>query len=168
MHIPAGTRLSTPGKLFFETVEEASILPGDREGEVDIRVTLTGGELPEQPFLDGLVEHLENRRPLTDRLTISPPDPVAYSIACTWYVSRSARGQLDEIRQRVQTAVGAYIVWQDGEIGRDISPDMLTKLLMQAGVKRAPVASPAFTPVNHRSICRHDSVDVVFGGIEDD
>ncbi len=40
--------------------------------------------------------------------------------------------------------LGKYIVWQHGKLGRDINPSKLISLLMQTGVKRVDLTSPAF------------------------
>lgn len=153
---------------FSQGIEGISI-HSPEPGVTDVRITLTGGVLPEQPFLDKLHTHLFNdKRPLTDSLRISPPDILEYTLSCTYYISQSDRAQSEEIQKKVTQAAADYTAWQSAQIGRDISPDKLTGLIMAAGAKRVPITSPTFTPVNAYTICKCTATEVIFGGVEDD
>lgn len=108
-------------------------------GVVDIRLTLQGGELPEQAFINKIYEHLEDKRPDTDMLMIGAPTIALYDVDFTYYIPKSEQGRKAEIMANVTVATQEYIKWQNGKIGRDITPDMLTKLIVAAGAKRVPI-----------------------------
>lgn len=155
-------------RSYSQSIEGISI-SSTEPGMVNVCITLTGGEIPQQPFIDALQEYLfTDKRPFTDNLVISAPEVLAYAVECTYYIARSNQKRAAEIHKDVEAAVDAYLTWQGAEIGRDISPDMLTKKIMQAGAKRVPIVSPVFTPVGGHYICRHSAVNVAYGGIEND
>ncbi len=137
-------------------------------GVVDIRLTLTGGELPEQAFINQVIEYLEDKRPDTDMLTIAASDIVSYDLDFTFYIAVSSRQTQGDIITRVNDAVQTYLAWQSGKIGRDINPDYLTKLVVDAGAKRVQIRSPVYTVTEDTQICRHASVNVEPGGLEND
>ena len=139
-------------------------------GKVDVRVLLEGNVLPNEAFLTGLKEFLsgKDKRPLTDTVTVAAPAAVSYQLLCSYWVAKSKRDRLDEIKQRVQEAGLSYIRWQDGCIGRDINPDELIRQLLTAGAKRVTIRSPQFTPVLDTQIAAVSNFEIVYGGLEDD
>ena len=64
-------------------------------GEVDVRVLLAGGELPEEEILKEVSEILnaDTVRPLTDHVTVKAPETVAYNIDVTYYTQEGRRNQ---------------------------------------------------------------------------
>ncbi len=143
----------------------------DYPGNVYVHPLLTDGTLPEQAFLDGLLEYLsdENIRPLTDNVLVSAPTAVDYNINLTWYLSASDVDKIEQITEAVAEAVEEYREWQQAKIGRDITPDELTKLCMQAGVKRLVITEPVFTEVSQSQVaqCAAANVTINFGGTEE-
>lgn len=137
-------------------------------GRVDIRITLQGGELPTQSYLDGLAAYLEDKRPQSDDLFISAPEVMEYSVDCTYYISASDSSRKEEIMTEVNKAVQEYIKWQGAKIGRDLLPDKLVSLAVQAGARRLEITQPVYWQVASTAICRCAKVNAVFGGIEDD
>lgn len=138
-------------------------------GTVDIRVLLSGGELPNQAFLDDLSDYLNDRsrRPLTDNLTVSAPDAVSFDINVTYYLDAADKNDTVSIQTAVNQAVSAYVLWQEGKIGRDIVPDRLLAGIIQAGAKRATIMSPAYATVSETAIGMAGTINVTFGGIDD-
>jgi phage-related baseplate assembly protein len=138
-------------------------------GTVDIRVLLQNGALPQEEVLD-LVRTAVNDekvRPLTDNVTVSAPDTVAYSIDFTYYLTLGNSAQsATEIIANVAAAVDEYKAWQSGKLGRDINPSRLEYLLMRTGVKRVVIRSPIFIPVNDKSVAVLDSENAENGGFE--
>ena len=73
-----------------------------------------------------------------------------------------------------------YVRWQSARLGRDINPDKLRNMLLNAGVKRIDLKSPSFTPLRDgRSsinssndpapqIAKIGTIKVYSGGYEDD
>lgn len=137
-------------------------------GVVDIRITLQGGELPTETFIAGLKLYLDGKRPLTDKINISAPDIVNYSISAVYYIGKSDFKMQQSISEAVSAAVTEYKTWQGGKIGRDIIPDKLTALAVAAGAKRIAITSPAYTVVSDLAICKCTALNVSFGGVESD
>lgn len=137
-------------------------------GEVDIRITLTGGELPNTAFIDKLQEYLIPYRPLTDSVYIGPPELVDYAVDCTFYIARSDIQRQEQITKAVDESVKQYVSWQSGRIGRDIVPDRLINLAVAAGAKRLEIRQPVFTLVAKDAIGLCAAAELVPGGVEDD
>lgn len=116
----------------------------------------------------------ETVRPLTDCVVVEDSETVPYNIDCTYYISQETQLSITDIETAVQNAVNVYIEWQCAKLGRDINPDKLKNLLMQAGVKRINIREPVFTSL--RSGVNNDTpqiavvgtVNVTNGGYEDE
>jgi phage-related baseplate assembly protein len=153
--------------LYSQAIEGCKV-SSPAPGAVDIRITLTGGELPAQAFNDALLSHLKQYIPLTDNISISAPDAVDYTLEFTYYAARSDAARLLQIQDAVNAAARNYVAWQGAAIGRDINPDELRMLVKQAGAKRLDVFSPAFSVMPDSSIAQNMRIIINFGGIEDD
>lgn len=140
------------------------------ECEVEVRVLLKDGSLPSEALLAGIQEHLSAKdvRPLTDHVTVLAPTLKEYSVNATYWIGRSNASRTAAIQAEMARAVDAYNAWQTEEIGRDINPSELTRLMMAAGAKRVAIASPAFQVVPASAVARLASVAVSYGGVEDD
>ena len=84
-------------------------------------------------------------RPLTDQVTVQDPQTIEYDITFTYYIPSDASVSSMEIEAAVNVAVQKYVAWQCTKLGRDINPSYLIGLLMQTGIKRVELTSPAFT-----------------------
>ncbi len=125
--------------------------------------------LPQSAFLTSLKNYLEDKRPLTDNLSIVAPTAVNYTINFTYYISSSNTDIVETIKTNVTKAVNQYISNQKNKIGKDINPDELIELVRKAGAKRLVITSPTFTTVNNSSVAiANDIPTVTFGGLEDD
>lgn len=82
-------------------------------------------------------------RPLTDMVTVLPPVEQKYSINLEYYVSEEDEADLSNIKDKVNEAIAEYVSWQGGTIGRDINPDKLRSLILNAGAARVEITSPA-------------------------
>ncbi len=143
-------------------------------GCVNVYLLLRGGELPNKEVIEAVLEALSDDtvRPLTDHVAVLPPETIGYSIDLTYYVPADANAE--SIAAAVIDAVDKYKAWQSEKLGRDINPDQLLYLLKQAGVKRAEIRQPVFTPVSDGR--DHTVVQVAMiseesiqnGGYEDD
>lgn len=139
-------------------------------GEVDIYVLLQNGKLPDSAFLDGLSTFLEedNKRPLTDKVVVKTPEQEEYSIDVTYYINRSDRDIEDVIKRKAETACRNYVDWQQAAIARDINPSRLMLELMQAGAKWAEIRSPVFTEIQGAKVAKPSTINLVYGGLQDD
>lgn len=138
-------------------------------GHVNICVLLQNGELPSQEILDAVYEKCSNKtvRPLTDNLTVELPTVVKYDLNVSYYIETNAISKT-LIHEKVQQAIGNYLVWQSSKIGRDINPSKLVFDCVEAGAKRVDIVSPSYTVVNSGQVAQLDVKTVTFGGLEDD
>lgn len=116
-------------------------------GVVKIYVLMDDGTLATEEIKSKVLAacSADERRPLTDLVTVEDAELVPYDIQFTYYTNRSSNQSGTEIAAAVQAAVDKYIAWQCGKLGRDINPSKLISLLMQTGIKRVDVRSPVFT-----------------------
>lgn len=173
----APERLSTAGSAgayeFF--ARSASQLISDvyvdtpEEGRVVISVLLENGQLPSREILDKVYEIVSDRRvrPLTDFVTVTEPETVAYDLDVTYYIETSAVDK-SLIRAAVEQAINDYIVWQSSKFGRDINPTKLISECYRAGAKRVDVHTPIATVVSKNQVAKLNNKTVNFGGVEDD
>jgi len=141
-----------------------------KDGWVDVRPILKGGELPDENLLARVREHLndESIRPLSDNLIVAAPELAYYAVDGGWYLSRANAPLAESIKARVADAVEKYRLWQRSKPGRDINPDELIKLVKHAGAKRLELAEPGYRVLEDRFIARETSVRMEFLGVEDE
>jgi phage-related baseplate assembly protein len=137
---------------------------------VDIRILLNGGGLPSKAFCDGVLAFLKENPiiPLTDNDKLAAPDVVKYDLKATYYIARSDINNLDSIKENVEAAKDTYLNWQKTKIGRDINPDALTEFVRAAGGKRVVITSPVFQRIPETSVAIDNTIEFVYGGVEDD
>lgn len=140
------------------------------EGKVEVRVLLKDGSIPSSALLDGILEHLNDDtiRPLTDYVQVLAPETMLYDLDMTYYIGKSDAAKAVSIQSAVSNAVNEYNQWQTYTIGRDINPSELIRRVVDAGAKRAAVTLPEFTVVPPTTVARLRSVNVIYGGVEDD
>lgn len=140
------------------------------DGVVEIRFIMQDGTIPGEATLQEVATFLQNEkiRPLTDKVEVKAPVAQNYAISLTYYIAESDKNQASAIQQNVNSAVDAYKMWQCEKIGRDINPSYLMRLIMNAGAKRAVIASPEFTVVSAENIALCTTVTVTYGGVESD
>lgn len=139
-------------------------------GLVDIRVLLNGGEMPTEATMKEIQDALNAStvRPLTDKVIVSKPEEVPFSVDVTIYLPRYSQTSSAIIEEDARKAVAAYIKWQTEKMGRDINPSQLHRLLMEAGLKRAEIRKPDFAVVPETSVARLTGETVLNGGTEDE
>lgn len=140
------------------------------EAVVDIRILLNGGALPSKTFCSGCLEYLRENPiiPLTDNNIVAAPNVVNYNLKAVYYIARSDLNNIKAIRESIESAKDTYLNWQRTKIGRDINPDALTEFVRAAGGKRIVIESPVFTVIPETSVAIEDTVEFIYGGMEDD
>lgn len=157
-----------------EIADVVPIRPND--GEVALYVLMNDGNIAGEEVKAAVLAACspDDVRPLADYVTVEDPDIVTYDIELTYYIASTASKSSAEIQVLVNDAVKKYITWQSGKLGRDINPDKLRDYLLDAGVKRISLTSPAFTVLRDGKdnlvpqIAQLESCTVVNGGIEDE
>lgn len=138
--------------------------------EVEVRFLMADNSMPTAGIISEVQEYLsaDDKRPLTDQLTVLAPTGQNFNIDVTYYINKSDTDKAVSIQAAVNAAVAEYITWQTGTIGKDINPSVLTQMMVAAGAKRVNVVSPAFTTVPTGSVARINTQTVTYGGLEDD
>ena len=173
---PGGYSVAGPEGAYVYHTRSFSSAVGDVEVtspspcEVVVRFLLSDLTLPTDALIAEIAEHLSGKtiRPLTDHVTVLAPTGQEFDVAMTYYINRSDLDKAVSIQSEVAKAIEDYISWQTGTIGRDINPSVLTEMVVAAGAKRVEVTSPVFTPVPAGTVPRAGSVNVTYGGVEDD
>lgn len=140
-------------------------------GVVNVYTLLTGGELPQEAFLQEVESYLasEEVRPLTDDVHACCPSAVNYEVNVDYYVLNSDVVRLESIKEAVENAAQDFVTWQQSKIGRDINPDELISRIRAAGAGRIDHATlqPAFQALNRSQVAQCSGVTITFKGLED-
>ena len=142
-------------------------------GEVDVYPLVTGGTLPSAALRNEIYDYLnaETIRPLTDYVQVLAPTATNYSIRVDYWINTENRGRVDAIKAAVEQAVKDYRAWQQSKIGRDISPEKLLTMVVNAGASRvdSSVLSPsAFVSIDGSHVAQCTSVTINYKGLKDE
>lgn len=157
-------------KAYNAAIGDVVATSNQEAGQVDIVFIMADGSTPGSSMISGLQAYLSGKtiRPMTDKLTVSAPEEIAYNIELTYYINRSDSARAVAIQAAVAQAVEDYKAWQR-TIGRDINPSQLAAMVMEAGAKRVTVTAPTFAPVAATKVAAlSGSASVTYGGLEDD
>ena len=69
----------------------------------------------------------DERRPLTDLVSVNDPQTVPYSIEFTYYAQSNSGISAVELDANVRKTVDEFVAWQCGKFGRDINPSKLDR-----------------------------------------
>lgn len=142
--------------VVYSPVNDTSLSTEEREagaGRVYIYITKKDGTIPDvennendRALLDKVAEVVsaKDKRPLTDFVTVLAPTVVEYSVNLGYYIAEEDEMNAATIDKKVKDAVSEYIAWQGAKIGRDINPDKLRYLVLNAGASRVDIQSPTF------------------------
>lgn len=156
-------------KSYNSKIEDVkATTPG--ECEVDIRILLSGGEIPGEDLIRSIEEYINRSsiKPMTDRVSVKAPDVEEYHIDMKYFINKSDYSSAHTIQMKVNEAIQSYIEWQGGKIGRDINPSKLSEFCMKAGAKRVEVTEPVFKEVTDTAVAKMITQSVTYGGIEND
>lgn len=149
-------------------ISDIKVISPKGTGLVNIYVILNDGNLPSEEFLTGLVKHFsKDIRPLTDYVQAYSPTVVEYDADVTYYISNSTK-EITEVQSNIEEAFQQFLYWQKTKIGRDINPSELVYKLRMAGAKRVEVTLPTHTIIEGIEIAQDRTVNLAFGGLEND
>ena len=116
-------------------------------GVVKLYVLMDDGKLADEEMKAKVLKacSADERRPLTDWVSVEDAEIVPYEIAFTYYTQSDAGISAADLSAAVEKTVDDFISWQCGKLGRDINPSYLIGELMKTGVKRVDVTAPVFT-----------------------
>lgn len=134
-------------------------------GNVTVTALLEGGQEPDASIIDKITDMLDSKRPLTDNVSVQPPDGVDYTINFTYYINKADSSQLSSIQANITGAVSEYKEWQRANLGRDINPDELRKLVLNAGASRIAITTPVITAISDAEYANDTTTTVTYGGL---
>lgn len=151
-----------------QSIVDAEIYtPNDSPGVVKIIPLLENGKIPNEEILKIVEDVLsDDVRPFTDNVQILAPVSLNYSINFNWWLNRD--DDVTIITENVNNAVEEYKKWQKEKLGRDINPNKLIQLLIQAGAKRVEINSPIFTKIERTHIAQDIDTQIHYQGVEDE
>lgn len=154
---------------FSEQISDINVF-SENPGEVTIIILLKNGVIPEEVFLNELLNYINDSsiRPLTDKVLVEAPKTINYSINLTYYIKKSDSDREETINQKINEAIDEYIDWQKECIGRDINPSFLIGKMINAGAKRVEIETPIFSIVDDKSVAVLENKTVQYGGLEND
>ena len=122
-------------------------------GVVKLYVLMDDGKLADEEMKAKVLKacSADERRPLTDWVSVEDAEIVPYEIAFTYYTQSDAGISAADLSAAVEKTVDDFISWQCGKLGRDINPSYLIGELMKTGVKRVDVTAPVFTKLHDGS-----------------
>lgn len=121
---------------------------------INIYPLLTGGDIPDDNMIAIVTAALNDSvRPMTDNVTVQKPTQVDYDINVKYYCTKDNEVEAVNLMESDGGAIDAYIEWQCGALGRDISPDALRRLALSSidnnnVVERLDIVSPVFTEIS--------------------
>lgn len=148
-------------------IDAAAVSP--EPGVVKVIILLTGGVIPENAVTGEVERALSAKtvRPLTDQLSVIPPDAVNYQLNVKYWINDDA--DASSISAKVMEAVEEYKLWQKTKLGRDINPDELVyKLKAINGVKRVQIISPEFTLLQKNQVAQDKGTTISMEGSEEE
>lgn len=156
-------------RAFDPTIEDVLVTsPSPRI--VHIAVLLTGGIIPGEEYLKELKNFVmdKTKKMLTDKVETEAPTQKTYAIDLTYYINLSDKVKAEVIQKEVNAAIEDYKLWQRSKIGRDLNPNELTKRIVAAGAKRVEYRRPVFEKIAADAVAIPGTVNIVYGGMEDD
>ncbi|MEC0092509.1 baseplate assembly protein [Paenibacillus macquariensis] len=131
---------------------------------------MLGGEIPTPDILDAVEVAVNDRtrRPLTDFVTVKPPELVSYNITLTYYINRERSAESSDIQAAIDSAIKSFSLWQKSKLGRAINPSELIGRIMAAGALRVEVISPNYMELASLQVARENDVTITYGGLDDD
>lgn len=143
--------------------------PEATPGVVKVIPLLKNGVIPESNVLNIVEEILQNDsvRPFTDKVEVLAPTSIPYNINFKWWLNKE--DDVTIVTQNINNAVLEYRSWQKEKLGRDINPNKLIQLLINAGAKRVEIVEPIFTKLDKTKIAQEtSSITISYQGVEDE
>ncbi|MCI1965893.1 MAG: baseplate J/gp47 family protein [Oscillospiraceae bacterium] len=137
-------------------------------GVVTIYLLMENAEQPSQNIMDAVFAACtpQKRRPLTDQVLVTGAETVPYSIALTYYISKSRSTEEAGIKSAVDKAVSNFISLQKRQLGGNLNPDGLRDALYAAGAYRVDLTAPEFMALSDWQVAvTEEPPSVIYGGL---
>lgn len=97
-------------------------------------------------------------KPLTDVVDVVKPETVTYDIDLTYYTTAANASSVIDMVEGSDGAIEQYKKWQSSEMGLDINPDYLRKLILAPstgeGANRVVITSPEYTELTDKQVAQ--------------
>jgi hypothetical protein len=170
--------VSVSDGLGVVTIYDIGILFGETKIKIDYSVedvnaltiipVLEGGELPDQALLDKVLAAVsaDNVRPMTDVVTVAAPTQVNFDVNLEYYVTAANEAAAQAAIEGEVGAIDQYIAWQRGAMDRDINPDKLRQLILNAGADRVTMVAPVYTQLDGDEVAAFSGTRIVTHVVE--
>lgn len=138
------------------------------DGRVRIVPLMEGGEIPGEDVLQRVLDAVsaDDVRPMTDVVTVDAPTVVEYPISLTYWTTATEEGAVVEAVEGVGGVIDQFIAEQCAVLGRDVNPDVLKTMVMNAGAIRAEVTEPVHKAIGDGEVARFDGSRTVSHEVE--
>lgn len=128
------------------------------------------GEVPDETYCAQVLEYVKSLKntPDTDKVEIVAPEVVEYELDAIYYISESRKDIAESIKSGVDAAVGSFTQYTQENIGYDINTDILRAYVNAAGARRIVINSAVYQTVKENQIAICKSVNVKYGGLEEE
>ncbi|MBO5864019.1 MAG: baseplate J/gp47 family protein [Paludibacteraceae bacterium] len=132
-------------------------------GRVKIVPICAGGEIPDEDVLADVLRACtsDDVKPLTDTVTVTPPDTELYDISLTYVTTKANESEVVQNVEGPGGAISRYINWQGSAMDRDINPDELKKLILSpnwapdlAGATRVEIIKPTYKDLPKTTVAK--------------
>ncbi len=136
-------------------IEDVMITSNQEAGTVDIYVTEAGGAMPSEGTLAAVTAAVTDDavKPLNDLVRVHAPEAVDYDISLVYYVTAEEEAAAVDAIEGAGGLLDQYNAWQQGKIGRDISPQRMMAFLLNSCL-RLDVTEPTLTRVSKSQLAR--------------
>ena len=142
----------------------------DSNANVHVYLVLEGGELPSSAFCTQVKNYITDlkRFPGTDKLLVSAPDTVEYTIEATYYISTDKREIEADTKLAVEDAISEFASDTGTTIGKAINPDDLISFAKAAGARRVVLTTPSYQAIDEDELAVCTNITLTYGGMEED
>ena len=100
-------------------------------------------------------------KPLTDYVTVEAPRTESYGIELKYYTTQQNESAVVQAVEGTGGAIEQYISWQSEQFARDINPDYLKMLCLNAGADRVDIISPVYTEIGRTTVSKFNGTKSV-------
>lgn len=132
-------------------------------GCVKIIPMCDGGNIPSDEILQKVYDicTADDIKPLTDYVTVEAPQTESYGIELKYYTTQQNESAVVQAVEGAGGAIEQYISWQSEQFARDINPDYLKMLCLNAGADRVDIISPVYTEIGRTTVSKFNGTKSV-------
>lgn len=126
------------------------------DGRVRIVPLMEGGELPDEDTINRVLDAVNARdvRPMTDVVTVDAPTTVEYNVKLNYWVTPNEEGSIANAVEGDGGVIAQYNSEQCSKLGRDINPDVLKSMIMDAGAIRVEIEEPEWAALEDSQVAK--------------